>query len=810
MSNCCPQPTGFAALADHPGIVVVAYFAAFFPWGVLQGLDFISPRWHKVRNIRRKGYFHLAVSIPPLGYVLFYSHVQRMSGDYKEMSAAIAAAVLTLIHILRTMWGLFQLQAFKAWCTRALMCMERMGCYMLESRIHGEVYLDTVRRQVDYLMRVNETLIDNEFWEADLPMTVTAPTFGWARGIKDLFHGKTEDWLFCMTSVSCNVRWLASFLCQFGVKWSGTCPLDNLEPFSAPAARLIQVQAFLQVTANIEGSAKPPGVEGRVLELHSFLQPLHHFLFRLVPDMKPKVFAYSVPLEKGSVFQIAKQKFNFDDALNNYDIKALDHMKLDEENETVVKSLSLTSVQTFMALLDEQREDWGEYREHVEESPLWGEMQSSSVPVSIVLAQLGLPASSELDAVLNGLPIPKTLCSALLWGQQTNRCLLQASVHIDNLHALETGRILSEGDGVVVKKEPLPHYVFYLHEKLEIERPESTDKPENRKVRHFGCILETVRSFLAQWLVSTSNSGVDVDWSPPLPTTPFVFSGSTQLFGCLHRFPSDRYAQFAISSRVIWECQAALQAAVARGEHMDALPQSAALIMLFILGFPALCTAAQEPGDHARRLSAGMEPILIEATHGPQDIRVRVDWEVDSRQVLLQLVPGEGVTEFSWDQWKNAALGRFSGQYKRVRDALEAGGGDATELVRMSDCRFSKIADPMIHVQVPHETIRHLPHSIWYWTGWPPAHLRLAHFEMNQLVAGAHNSTVKKTSATTSVDMKFAHVTFKEEIDLAVKAIDEIGGVFDQMRTADSMLRDHLYGLRNEAREKSSREKQGN
>ncbi len=48
--------------------------------------------------------------------VVFYIHIQRLAEDYKEMATAITAAILCILHVLRTLWGSFSNYVlFKDW-----------------------------------------------------------------------------------------------------------------------------------------------------------------------------------------------------------------------------------------------------------------------------------------------------------------------------------------------------------------------------------------------------------------------------------------------------------------------------------------------------------------------------------------------------------------------------------------------------------------------------------------------------------------------------------------------------------------------
>lgn len=60
----------------------------------------------------------------PLIIVIAYFYNQaRFSGDYKEMMTAIAAVLVSIYHLARTVWGLVQLYWFRKWCARSMHCV---------------------------------------------------------------------------------------------------------------------------------------------------------------------------------------------------------------------------------------------------------------------------------------------------------------------------------------------------------------------------------------------------------------------------------------------------------------------------------------------------------------------------------------------------------------------------------------------------------------------------------------------------------------------------------------------------------------
>ncbi len=219
----------------------------------------------------------MAFSLPPLAAVVFYIHIQRLAKDYKEMATAITAAILCILHVLRTLWGLLQLRAFKDWNVHALQVLTRMGmeppielrqkmgitfsdiCAESEwTRSHGyshsrifKIFLlfiagvgklpgmqnmyqfaegtfgtwfatprgssraALIETIIDEHMMVNSSLVDNEFNGADLPSSeLFVPSLSMSKGGLSAAHFLTST-----EPEECAVRWLVSFLCRFGSEW---------------------------------------------------------------------------------------------------------------------------------------------------------------------------------------------------------------------------------------------------------------------------------------------------------------------------------------------------------------------------------------------------------------------------------------------------------------------------------------------------------------------------------------------------------------------------------------------------------------
>lgn len=114
-------------VGDGIAFVSAVYLIVLLPWGFLYFHDFISDRWRGIGQTFRDGIIHIVIVSVPMPVIIVYIVLQRRlpSPDNKEMYAAITALVLSLYHLLRTLWGLQQLLRFRRWVVQTAVTMER-------------------------------------------------------------------------------------------------------------------------------------------------------------------------------------------------------------------------------------------------------------------------------------------------------------------------------------------------------------------------------------------------------------------------------------------------------------------------------------------------------------------------------------------------------------------------------------------------------------------------------------------------------------------------------------------------------------
>ncbi len=236
---------------------------AFIPLAFIHALDFITEKWKPIRETRRNGLVQFFVSLPCLGYMAFYIHLQMKDKDYKEAAAAMTVAVLNMYHVLRKVWALIQIYEFKNWNVHALECLLSLGCsapiygFSKKRESHDEpdpfprnrwscrrrifedlkskcicfwnriwgnrvrigdsklfMKSDEIQRTIDHHMGVNSALLDNEFVSSALPATPALHEDNPRQGSRFL-----TNFLTSKKPQECSVRWLVSFLAKFGHEW---------------------------------------------------------------------------------------------------------------------------------------------------------------------------------------------------------------------------------------------------------------------------------------------------------------------------------------------------------------------------------------------------------------------------------------------------------------------------------------------------------------------------------------------------------------------------------------------------------------
>lgn len=155
--------SSIAELADKLPLVLLAYMGAFFPWAVVSAYDYINSEWKTVRQTWRYGVINLVSTVLPLFIVLFYAVAQAAAGEYTEMANAIVASSFICLHIIRTLWSLWQLHEFRCWAENSILNLRKLGIEPALSNHRDDS--DGDKKSIRFLSEnilVNDTIIDNQ------------------------------------------------------------------------------------------------------------------------------------------------------------------------------------------------------------------------------------------------------------------------------------------------------------------------------------------------------------------------------------------------------------------------------------------------------------------------------------------------------------------------------------------------------------------------------------------------------------------------------------------------------------------------
>ncbi len=327
---------------------------------------------------------------------------------------------------------------------------------------------------------------------------------------------------------------------------------------------------------------------------------------------------------------------------------------------------------------------------------------------------------------------PYRMQMVALWDKATNWRVLQASAHQDILRSLSYLQFMEfENINVerVLHNAPRSVNIFDYCAKW---TDDQLGKISLGWKGSLGVVTETVRTFLAEWISARPRRP---NWKPAIPTALVEFK--------TRQTP-------AYSDYLTWICQRELKRKVAGlSSDEENLPGNAALIMLFILGFPLLQVYQVEDGEvgaqegqdevHQGSASSGsnrhfridMNVEVWRATTplAPQDISVVIRRDSEEGTISMSLQNDSGATRFIWQDWVDAAMGCLKG-------FEEAGNGEQGYGRKIMRAELRK---PMVEVcaalpenEETGDGVVARRSRARVWKGWPAFDVRICKFEVDQ------------------------------------------------------------------------------
>jgi len=575
--------------------------------------------------------------------------------------------------------------------------------------------------EIDRMLKVNNTVVDNELGGTDLGVSVDWRQVGWKSPFKWLKTGEVP---------LCTLRWSTAFLCEFGeflaqseYNWGGqkkyleelfsscTMSLDHLNEVTfrnnGGRLRIRTLNSDDSQRCGVYGTSMGPRASEDLCSLsEKFYKDI------LNREMVLQNLSSSYPIADGNA------RF----ALIELVIAILDIKRADEKSFTALPSYS----QRFSGL--NERVGW--------DLLLWQQRELPTDKSSLV-HYAGLVPRFPWGHLM----VP-------LWDVRTNWRVLQASVHVDNW---------------VLEDLPLTYFqatqqqaCMFLYTRKAVS---SMDLEQIRTGYSFsGCVLEMVRTFLADWLHSRIDDANPPEWTPALPLQSIEFS-------------TCRY-----QGTLRWECQCILQETIASMIRTEEnMPASQYIIMLFILAFPGIrCSPVPdgmadgviieipsalpqsastssifqsfevpvELSDVADRISvdqvSGTE-FSFSTPFAPQDIKVvvRLIGGFDKITIAMRIVGGDGVQKFHWADWIDAAMGFMKGVDDLVSDENRFKVPEHVLNWRKRTPSKVDLSRPLLLIPKDHPKLPKLPGDIRIWTGWAPFDIKLVQFEVNQWLQAA-------------------------------------------------------------------------
>jgi len=689
--------TGLAPLADKWWVIAIVYFMAILPAAIIHNLDFISGKWRTVNRTRFLGHLHFVFAILPMPVIIFYAHLQQISKDYKEMMTAVVALFLSLYHLIRTGWGLIQLAEFSKWTTVLIQRMRRMTMMEKNGCRKSSEYCTKLIEPPFQILKLNNTIVDNELGGTDMTVKMKLNT-----GML-----KIEEKGLCF------IRWSGAFLSAYGEHWSGQFrnPIDLEELFSKCPWALCTLDL---VTFPVNGrKMRFPMVEWKAGGPYNSWLDINHL--------------GTTPV------WLDNRKRELENLMSGYPgADPRQHLRQPEIilAQALLYAQSMDDI-SFNALIDYHSKFNGLPIDNGWYLLLWQTRELRSFFDSCTIGPISLP------------PFPWRKLMVPLWDKYTNWRVFQASVHADNGVHLNTGQWSERRR----EEDDIQPGCWF-----EYTRNKYAARKERSDYRYVGIILESVRNFLAHWILDPTWNSENPDWCPTIPTASFQFSTNQDVT----RMDSIGLGLWR------WECQSKLQEAIAI-IYMDKsklpsssyqIPRSIELILLFILGLPGRLTKRDNP--------EGLEPegFSIQTLEfipdlAPQNITVGVEiFGVEGyreKDVTIRLNAGAFVATFQWENWINAAMG-----YLKAEDIKLENGNDKIPW-RKRTPRKVDFKKPLVSVPTSGKKLPQLCGDVKIWKGWPFFDIKIAQFEMNEWMraVGCPNEPTEIQQLSDDECMKF-------------------------------------------------------
>ena len=532
-----------------------------------------------------------------------YAEAQRRNEDYKEFGAALAALMFNVFQLLRTIMGVVQLNAFVAWCKDAIECTrallgedsessesnqgwraeiseqgvgswadssvrrsvrETRGFYAL---LQFEVFVVWSKRVMERMreckgrnaensdyssstdddnielswnieekIKVNNMVVDNELGGREVTVLPS-----WKKMWGGLKKGsfRPSSWLLTDRAMLNTVRWSGSFLCGMGEHWGveGYVERENAEIlakfFSDEMFVLRDILQWVEWNIDMENGGH---------EHISISEFPGYRRGKLTGEMSTAYGTGFGSYDFGDPYNVELYSFEFDSLVSSY---PANDKKLESGNRESVKVGLAHSMVLAKHLGVEKLKQIRRYYDHYQ-VPV-GCIRGNAFKLLKKQAQCSIPDDFQPSVMFESdgynIPLfPYRMQAVALWDEATNWRVLQASAHQDICDSLQAGLCF-----LVENEEKVLHHV---PDRVDIfEYCTEWTKQRNLRKDSLGLVIETVRTFLAEWIARSRGEAV---WEPEIPKDCFEFGlGQTRTEFELE----EDNTLTLLQRRLIWVCQ---------------------------------------------------------------------------------------------------------------------------------------------------------------------------------------------------------------------------------------------------------------
>ncbi len=582
---------------------------------------------------------------------------------------------------------------------------------------------------IEDVLMVNNMVVDNEFGGTEVTVLPS-----WKKVWTGMKNGRftPSKWLRTDRVILSTVRWSGAYLCGLGAEWSA----HGLEiPFDLRNGAEI-LQSFLSkemedvrdILQHVEWDMNV-GNDG-----HDFLS-IHRLggdgRVELTGEMTTAYGNRATSYDTSDTSTVEAYSFEFNSLVSSYPASDEKHRSANRERIAVglVHSVLLAN-HLGVETLHEIRRYYDAH--HLPE----GIILRKAFKLLLMQTNTQIADDAKIWDMFKPIgyqiPIfPYRMQMVALWDEATNWRVLQASAHHDNDISSRYAVLLefeSENDQRILQNAPDLVNIFDYCANWTAEQIEQGFV---RWKGSLGVVMETVRTFLAEWITANPR---EPNWEPEIPTECIEFNAGETPVGC---------------DNLTWICQRELQRKVAKMTSEDEnFPGNSSLILLFILSFPLLrmdhvregeadlqdchdgvqkATASSSPSSH-RSIDLSVHLWRAWTPLAPQDMSLAIRTDSDRGKVSVRLQNDGDDSRFIWQDWVDAAMGCMKG-------FEEYGNGEKGYGRKVVRAELRKAMVELCPLRVNGygiEAVVERTNTARVWAGWPAFDVRICKFEVDQ------------------------------------------------------------------------------